>query len=81
MNVTNQHPTMSLNDVVDLFNRESGRKLPPLGVETVLAATFNTLERLLMLYEVQGLEQLLTLYYKYWLHRLVYHGCWCNIQI
>ena len=78
MNVSNQHPTMSINDVISLYNMEegrgsgSGKSLPHLSVEAVLASTFNTLEQLLSLYEVQGLDQILPLYYKYWLHRYVY---------
>ncbi len=72
VNVSNQHPTMSINDAIDIFNKESGRDLSPLTVEMMLAGTFNWLEKLLSLYEVQGLEEVLKLYYKYWLHRLVH---------
>ena len=43
--------------------------LPPLSVEQTLARTFNWLEKLLSLYEVEGEKPILQLYYKYWLHR------------
>ena len=69
VNVSNKYPTMSLNDVITLHNQQNASSLPPLSVETVLAATFNTLETLLATYEVRGVEPLLALYYKYWLHR------------
>ena len=68
----NAHPTISINDIITLFNKETGAEISPLSVEQVLAWTFNCLERLLTLYEVQGEEQLLELYYKYWLHRCVH---------
>lgn len=60
---------MSINDCISLLNEENKSSLSPLNVEAVLASTFNTLERLLSLYEVQGLQRFLPLYYKYWLHR------------
>lgn len=72
MNVDNQYPTMSVNDCITLYNREAGTKLSPLSVESVLAGTFNALERLLTSYEVQGEGEVLRLYYKYWLHRQVF---------
>ena len=71
VNVSNQYPTMSINDCITLYNREHGTHLPLLTVESVLASTFNTLESLLSLYQVQGLHPFLHLYYKYWLHRSV----------
>ena len=60
---------MSVNDAISLHNLETGGHLSSLSVETVLANTFNTLERLVTQYEVQGTEHLMALYYKYWLHR------------
>ncbi len=69
MNVSNPYPTMSINDCIALHNRETGSCLAPLSVEAVLASTFNTLESLLTLYQVQGLQAFLELYYQYWLHR------------
>ncbi len=69
MNVSNRYPTMSVNDCIALHNRETGDDLAPLSVEDVLAGTFNTLESLLSVYEVQGLQPFLQLYYQYWLHR------------
>lgn len=65
---------MSVNDVISLHNQCTSSALSPLSVETVLASTLNNLERLLTLYEVQGEEPILTLYYDYWLHR--YKGCY-----
>lgn len=62
---------MSVNDAITLYNKEAKTSLPPLSVEGVLAGTLNCLERLLTLYEVQGLDQVLELYYKYWIHRYV----------
>ena len=69
VNINNQHPTMSVNDAISLYNKETGHNLPPLSIEGVLASTFNCFEGLLSVYEVQGLEGILKLYYNYWLHR------------
>ena len=69
VNVSNAYPTMSVNDCIGLHNRERGTNLPPLTVEAVLASTFNTLESLMTLYQIQGLDPFLRLYYQYWLHR------------
>ncbi len=71
MNINNVHPTISINKTIDLFNSETGSSLPPLTVEHTLARTFNCLEKLLTVYEVEGVKSILDLYYKYWLHRYV----------
>ena len=69
VNICNAHPTISINNSIALFNKETGASLPPLSVEQTLARTFNWLEELLSLYEVEGEKPILQLYYKYWLHR------------
>ena len=70
VNVSNRHPTISLNDVIALHNKDTGSSLSPLKVEQLLALTYNRLEALLGQYETSGLgDEVEKLYYKYWLHR------------
>lgn len=68
INVCNRHPTMSVNDCIALWNRETGSSLQPVAIETTLACTLNCLEELLRQYERKGLADIEQLYYRYWLH-------------
>ncbi len=69
VNVSNKHPTMSVNDCISLHNARTGSSLAPLSVEQVLAATLNKLEMYLGQYEAVEMAAMEQLYYKYWLHR------------
>ena len=72
VNVSNKHPTISLNDAIALHNKDTGSSLSPMREEQLLALTYNRLEVLLGQYETFGLEGVVeNLYYKYWLHRYV----------
>ena len=72
MNISNEHPTMSVNDCIRIHNLDSASHrspLPPLSIEETLALTFNQLELYLGKYEARELEAIEDVYYKYWLHR------------
>ena len=76
VNISNQYPTMSVNDCITLHNSSSMTNgssscssLPPLSEEQVLAHTLNSLEAFLDTYQKTEMEELEQLYYKYWLHR------------
>ena len=60
---------MSVNDCIVLHNNATGSSLPPITEEQALARTLNSLEEFLDMYQENEMEELLPLYYKYWLHR------------
>ena len=81
MNVTNEYPTLSLSDCINMHNAalssssSSSSHLELISQEQLLAATLNTMEVLL-----QDLEETLStrpledslfckLYYNYWMHK------------
>lgn len=68
INVNNNYPTISLNDCIEIHNRERNASLQPFTLESLLAITLKQLEDTLLEYENNELEKLLPLYYNYWLH-------------
>ena len=78
VNISNQYPTMSVNDCITLHNNTSSMtngssssscSLSPLSEGQVLAHTLNSLEAFLDTYQKTEMDELEQLYYKYWLHR------------
>ena len=69
ININNSYPTISLNDFIDIYNRENNTSLQPFSLEPLLANTLKQLEDTLIEYENNELDKLLPLYYRYWLHR------------
>ena len=69
INVKNSYPTISLNDCIEIHNRQRDTSLQPLSLESLLATTLKQLEDILTEYENTELDKLLPLYYRYWLHR------------
>jgi len=69
VNISNSYPTISLNDCIDIHNRENNTSLQLLSLELLLATTLKQLEDILTEYENNELDKLLPLYYHYWLHR------------
>ena len=76
MNVSNEYPTLSLSDCINLHNAAlSSSHLELISQEHLLAATMNTMEVLLLDLEetlsTRPLEDSLfcKLYYRYWMHK------------
>jgi biotin--protein ligase len=74
VNVTNDYPTLSLNDCINLHNIAHSANLKPISIEQLLARTLNVLEALIddmegvLLYGEMEDTLFMNLYYKYWLH-------------
>ena len=66
--MANSNPTICVNDIIEQYCRETGKKLDLLTVELVLARMFNAFERILEDYTIKGEASVLPLYYKYWIH-------------
>ena len=69
INFTNSDPTMCINDVINLYNKQHGTNLSKLTIPEVIALTLSSLEHLIDLFQTQGREHVLQRYYKRWLHR------------
>ena len=69
LNVNNSYPTISLNDCIHIHNKNNNTSLQPLSLESLLAITLKHFEDILIEYEDNELDKLLSLYYHYWLHR------------
>ena len=71
-NLNNKLPTLCLNDMIEELSKQSGRKIEKLSFEKYFALVFTELERLLYLVETGHQDQVIELYYKYWLHGYVF---------
>ncbi|XP_049641345.1 biotin--protein ligase [Suncus etruscus] len=67
-NVANSNPTICINDLVAEHNKQQGKELEPLRADRLLARTVTELERLIHVFQDQGPNGVLPLYYKYWVH-------------
>lgn len=63
VNLLNSDPTTCISD---LIAKNNGTKKPTF--EKYFALTFNELEKLYNQVQENGIQQLLDLYYKFWLH-------------
>ena len=68
-NVSNSNPTICLNDLVALHNREHGTGLAPLSISLLIARSVSTLEALIADVQEKGPDAALPTYYKRWMHR------------
>ena len=69
VNLDNERPTINLNRLI----KDAGGST--LSLETLLAVTFNQLERLVVMVNVKsGLQEVLNLYHQHWLHRFLYNN-------
>ncbi|XP_039260480.2 biotin--protein ligase-like [Styela clava] len=64
VNVSNDFPTKCINDAIRIANIPYS----PLTCEEVLARTLSCLEDMINSYQVNGADEFLKLYYKYWIH-------------
>jgi biotin-(acetyl-CoA carboxylase) ligase len=63
---------MCINEMITQVNSMASapsEKLAPLSREKLLAVTFTQLESLLNAIQMGHIQQILQLYYSYWLHR------------
>lgn len=75
VNLDNRIPTTCINEVIAQFSSmasASHEKLAPLSREKLFAITFTQLEHLLNAVQAGQIQQVLDLYYSYWLHRCAY---------
>ena len=69
MNVSNSSPTICFNDLIQLHNRQQGDNLAPVTTEQVIARTVSETERLVEIFQSEGVENFRQMYYERWLHR------------
>jgi biotin-(acetyl-CoA carboxylase) ligase len=72
VNLDNRSPTTCINEIIAQLNSMASgprEKLAPLSCEKLLAVTFTQLEGLLNAVQAGHVQQVLDLYYSYWLHR------------
>lgn len=68
VNLSNQNPTICINDLIEKLNKKNESTVPPLSYEKYFAVVFNEIERLYKIVQNDGFEELMHLYYSYWLH-------------
>lgn len=69
MNLDNQAPTYSINQMIKNYNEENHKNVEPFTKEQLLAYISAWFDRNYLLFMRQGFEALLQKYYQYWLHR------------
>ncbi|XP_004634453.2 biotin--protein ligase [Octodon degus] len=67
-NVTNSNPTICINDLIEEYNKQNQTDLKPLRADYIIARAVTVLERLIDMFQDQGPNGVLPLYYKYWVH-------------
>lgn len=68
-NVSNKNPTVCINDLVQQYNIQNSTHLQPFTIEHLLASTITHMESLIKLFQTEGKQAFLELYYDKWLHR------------
>ncbi|XP_028321899.1 biotin--protein ligase isoform X2 [Gouania willdenowi] len=63
-NVTNSSPTVCINDLIQLYNKQQNCSLAPLSCAQLIARTVTCLEALISSFQRRGPELILPLYYK-----------------
>lgn len=67
VNISNNVPTVSVNDIIKKYNEKNGTNSPEISIEAFLGRYCSELE-FLFDYLEKGGDDFLKLYYKYWLH-------------
>ncbi|KAK7907074.1 hypothetical protein WMY93_015686 [Mugilogobius chulae] len=67
-NVSNSSPTVCINDLIHRLNQEQGRSLEPLNTAQLIARSLSHLEELIGLFQREGPDAVLPVYYSRWLH-------------
>ena len=68
INVGNSYPTICLNDIIAEYNSKNSSSLPLLSVEEVIAHTLSRMEYFVTKVIEKGPEEIVSLYYSYWMH-------------
>jgi biotin--protein ligase len=69
VNLSNQNPTVCINDLIERINKENNTSLRPIPYEKYFAIVFNEIERIYFDVQKKGIDGFTDLYYKHWLHR------------
>ena len=69
LNVSNSNPTICINDLIQLHNRQQGDNLPSVSTEQIIARTVSEMEKLIEMFQSEGVEKFRQMYYERWLHR------------
>ncbi|XP_022103514.1 biotin--protein ligase-like isoform X2 [Acanthaster planci] len=75
-NVDNSDPTICINDLVRLHNKQTNSDLPLLTVEQLIARAVNQIESLIGGFQREGPKLFLETYYRRWLHS----GCKVRLE-
>ncbi|XP_053561917.1 biotin--protein ligase [Bombina bombina] len=67
-NVSNSNPTICINDLIMEHNEENHTSIEPLRVDNLIARTVTSLEKLINIFQKDGPNGVLPVYYKYWVH-------------
>lgn len=67
-NVSNTNPTICINDIIKLYNKEHNSSLPILTKEKLLARTVNLIEEFIKDFQLNGRTGFCKKYYQRWLH-------------
>lgn len=67
-NVSNSNPTICINDLVQLHNRQTGCQLAPCTTEQLIGRCVTYIESLVDMFQKEGLESFRQKYYEKWLH-------------
>ncbi|XP_072036707.1 biotin--protein ligase-like isoform X2 [Amphiura filiformis] len=67
-NVSNSDPTICINDLIHLHNKQTGSNLALCTTEQLIARTISIIEKMVQRFQRQGAESFLPIYYKRWLH-------------
>ncbi|KAJ8317519.1 hypothetical protein KUTeg_005423 [Tegillarca granosa] len=67
-NVSNNNPTICINDLIHLYNSEHRTALPPCSTDQLIARTVSHIEQLIDQFQKNGRNSFCQMYYKKWLH-------------
>ncbi|WAR09207.1 BPL1-like protein, partial [Mya arenaria] len=67
-NVDNSNPTICINDIVDMVNKEQGTQRPMFTTEQLIARTVTEIEALIGQFQKEGVDSFRKMYYDKWLH-------------
>lgn len=68
VNLANREPTISINEIISLYNKDHQTFLQPLSIEETMARTVNNIETLVDDFQNNGVGPFLEKYYNRWLH-------------
>lgn len=69
VNVRNKDPTICINDLVEQHNIQNKTSLSAFTTEQIVASAISQIEMLVDLFQSQGKDAFLELYYDKWLHK------------